>query len=127
METLPLLTRYTFDDGVVGGEVYGLRGVRDGTEIETNGVATCDVAMGFVVDDDGVVYELGESANADRGGFNFMIPEADVGGGLTPRPPNKANQDDSVRNLVKLTTAVLAGSELVNVLGHHLTVNMFWT
>lgn len=69
------------------------------------------------------MYELGEVKEEDTyvgGGIlgdGVKIPKINLGG---------VNVNGDITNLAVLSGTVLAGAGAVNLLSHHLTVNMFW-
>lgn len=140
---LPYLDDFEFSNsGGLSGIVYGVRGVADGTRIETAPVGNVQrtIPSGFVLTSDGsVAYELGTPLREDDFVYSLdgtntrkiIKQTADqVGGAISTSVSTAANSvEDPDAMLVRLgglTTIVLAGAVAVNMLSHHLTVNVFW-
>lgn len=143
-QLLPYLEEYAFASaGGVSGKVYGVPGLADGTRIETSAVSNIEVTLpqGFVRTSDGkAAYELGRprreefSEAGDLASQSLVVaktgPSAllkmvnNVGAGAAD-----TMMEDTDGLLVRLgasTGILLAGATAVNLLSHHLTVNVFW-
>lgn len=144
---LPVLDEYEFKaGGGLSGRVFGIPGVAEGSKIETASVSNVQETLpkGYVLTDDGAVaYELGnpihDSPSPEEGAYSLEgvarsaraaadsvneFATAAAGGGLTT---TRNIEDDSM--LVRLgasTAIILAGAAAVNLLSHHMTVNIFW-
>jgi len=123
--SLPLLDDYKFEMfGGLSGKVYGIVGLLDGTRVETSQVKDVQVTLpkGYVETHDGsVAYELGMPCT-DRAGYSLGISSGDSKIVVSQLPTD-------TEFLVKLgasTGILLAGATAVNMLSHHLTVNVFW-
>jgi len=122
---LPYLTSYTLkSDNKIKGKVYNLPGLQDGTVIETERLDhLINTLPDYAVTEKGFLYELGEVKEEDTyvgGGIlgdGVKIPKINLGG---------VNVNGDITNLAVLSGTVLAGAGAVNLLSHHLTVNMFW-
>jgi len=141
-----------FFGGVCGAkrQVYGVPGLRDGTTIETAPVGQVEVTipLGYVLTEDiGIAYELGkpleESASTLLDGatrtagrtmgssLSRTAVTSNILASTTRQGIDIAGMDwkDPDGYLVKLgasTGLLLAGATAVNMLSHHLTVNVFW-
>eukprot|EP00543_Licmophora_paradoxa_P018050 CAMPEP_0202473134 /NCGR_PEP_ID=MMETSP1360-20130828/89993_1 /ASSEMBLY_ACC=CAM_ASM_000848 /TAXON_ID=515479 /ORGANISM="Licmophora paradoxa, Strain CCMP2313" /LENGTH=173 /DNA_ID=CAMNT_0049099907 /DNA_START=41 /DNA_END=562 /DNA_ORIENTATION=- len=134
-KVLPLLDEYEFENsGGLSGRVYGIPGLAEGTKIETSAVVDVQVTLprGFVqTQDDLVAYELGlplrESYSLD--GISRNKPQLsttiirDAAGEIVK---TQVTGDDMLVRLGATTAILLAGATAVNMLSHHLTVNVFW-
>lgn len=143
---LPVLDEYEFKAaGGLSGRVYGIPGVAEGSKIETASVSNVQETLphGYVLTDDGAVaYELGNpmhesspeegtyslegvarSARAAANSVNEFASEA-AGGGLTTT--RNIEGDSMLVRLGASTAILLAGAAAVNLLSHHMTVNIFW-
>jgi len=152
-DALPLLDEYTFSPtGGLTGKVYGIPGLLDGTVVQTSSVKEVEATLpkGFVMTEDGAVaYELGVPLRTELdldyslGGVSRTAARAVEGmttngrdalveatkGTKSGMIQPSLMSDDADGNLARLgvTTAILlAGAEAVNLLSHHLTVNVFW-
>ena len=139
---LPLLDEFEFDaSGGLSGRVYGIPGVADGSNIVTKEVKDVQftVPKGYIQTDDGAVaYELGtprrESYSLDAGSNrvrDFSSNAVGMAAGMAKSAMTNvpAIQEDPDTMLVRLgvTTAILlGGATAINMLSHHLTVNVFW-
>lgn len=150
-DILPLLDEFQFEpNGGVSGRAYGIPGIASGSFIQTSCVVDVEqtVPMGYIRTQDGTVaYELGLPA----GGSNYNGLEqrkamlqnmgklaasmARDGAGVATTAASVAGRGGGVVDdngdaiLVRLggvTAALLAGATAVNMLSHHLTVNVFW-
>lgn len=139
---LPYLEDYEFTSaGGVSGKVYGVPGLADGTRIETSPVSSVEVTLpkGFIRTSDGLVaYELGRpmreeystvsSTVADTVQSNSSkllksVKNVDVGSVV---PQTTEDADGMLLRLGASTGILLAGATAINLLSHHLTVNVFW-
>ena len=140
-QLLPYLEDFSFvPAGGVSGKVYGVPGLADGTIIQTSTVGSIEVTLpqGFVRTLDGkAAYELGRpqreehsfsktnnklqtATTAASGSYEILRNVAGVSTSVV---------EDSDGMLLRLgaTTAIfLAGATAINMLSHHLTVNVFW-
>mmetsp|Transcript_38175 Transcript_38175/g.46113 ORF Transcript_38175/g.46113 Transcript_38175/m.46113 type:complete len:320 (+) Transcript_38175:105-1064(+) len=144
------------DDMGLSGTCYGLTGVADGTRVSTPALWRVDrtVPLGYVYTKLGdVAYELGEPAGtSSSSGLSALAGLANtasnlnlegaggvaksVGESVREKALSTAiNAGDALtdsetstmlKNLGGLTGVLLAGSTAVNMLSHHLTVNVFW-
>jgi hypothetical protein len=149
-EILPFLDEFESAGGL-SGRVYGVAGVADGTRIQTTPVGNVQITVprGFVRTADGsVIYELGRprstdkedsfslsgmssSASARSKALRAVQEEASAwAGSLSNVGADLKNTDGDVdADLVRLgglTAVVLSGALAVDLLSHHLTINMFW-
>jgi hypothetical protein len=152
-EILPFLDEFEFESaGGLSGRVYGVAGVADGTRIQTTPVGNVQITVprGFVRTADGsVIYELGRPRATDKDDSPFSLSsmssaasarskalqavqeEASAwAGSLSNVGSDLKNTDGDVdADLVRLgglTAVVLSGALAVDLLSHHLTINMFW-
>ncbi len=143
-QLLPYLEDYSFAAaGGVSGKVYGVPGLADGTRIETSAVSNIEITLsqGFVRTSDGkAAYELGRPQQDDlsQPSSNNLLRAKSVLGSATVgsyellRNVNVATPevlDDADGMLLRLgasTGILLAGATAINLLSHHLTVNVFW-
>jgi hypothetical protein len=144
---LPFLQDYEFSaQGGVCGTVYGLEGVADGSRIETSAVANVQetLPMGYVQTTDGsALFEMGRpmsssgtssetdaswkilsgatAASAQRLALDAAASseKALVTGGVT-------DADGYLVRLGAVTGIMLAGATAINMISHHMTVNVFW-
>eukprot|EP00538_Stauroneis_constricta_P009001 CAMPEP_0119566010 /NCGR_PEP_ID=MMETSP1352-20130426/31789_1 /TAXON_ID=265584 /ORGANISM="Stauroneis constricta, Strain CCMP1120" /LENGTH=383 /DNA_ID=CAMNT_0007615047 /DNA_START=45 /DNA_END=1196 /DNA_ORIENTATION=- len=144
---LPYMDSYGFSSsGGVFGSVYGVPGVADGTSIETSAVENIQLTLpkGYIRTADGfAAYELGNAVQADSGNGNGMFQEissntivSSLASSSTASLQSAASiatgasgEEDADQLLLRLgatTGILLAGATAVNMLSHHLTVNVFW-
>lgn len=142
---LPFLEDYEFTKGGgISGRIFGVPGLADGTRIETSAVANVEVTLpiGFVRTVDGsAAYELGRPQREAFSSSNIGSLQGDLGTGtdavksgsygLLKSVQGTASDamEDADGMLVRLgatTGILLAGATAVNMLSHHLTVNVFW-
>lgn len=141
---LPLLDQFAFEaSGGLSGQVYGIPGVADGTRIVTNEVKDVQMTVpkGYVQTKDGAVaYELGtpfrESYSLDATGTRVREASSQVANtaaglakGAMSNVPVPVAEEDPDTMLVRvgfLTAVLLGGATAINMLSHHLTVNVFW-
>lgn len=144
-QLLPYLEDYTFvPAGGVSGKVYGVPGLADGTIIQTSAVSSIEVTLpqGFVRTLDGkAAYELGRPQRED---YSFSINNNKlqpatmaIGSAATSSyellrsvegvsPSVVEDADGMLLRLGATTGILLAGATAINMLSHHLTVNVFW-
>ncbi|KAI2504604.1 hypothetical protein MHU86_9816 [Fragilaria crotonensis] len=140
---LPLLDEYEFQiTGGLSGRVYGIPGVAEGTRIETTSVTQVQltIPLGYVLTEDAsVAYELGTPYREisysldgmDRskiGSLASGVGQAAgdlVKGAMSPNM-NSVPGDDMLVRLGASTAILLTGATALNMLSHHLTVNVFW-
>jgi hypothetical protein len=135
---LPYLEDYEFASaGGVSGEIYGVPGLADGTRIETSSVTNIEVTLpqGFVRTSDGsAAYEVGRpkreeflnSVSVDEAlaqGGELLKNVKNVG---AVEPITVQDGDGMLVRLGTSTAILLAGATAVNMLSHHMTVNVFW-
>lgn len=143
---LPYLEDYTFASaGGVSGNVYGVPGLADGTRIETSAVTNIEVTLpqGFVRTSDGkAAYELGrpqrqEFLNGATGDKLNLAARTSLGVARSgsyellqtiksAAPDTVEDADGMLLRLGASTGILLAGATAINMLSHHLTVNVFW-
>ena len=146
---LPYLDLFEFtSSGGALGNVYGVPGLADGTRIETSPVDKVQETLpkGYIRTMDGsAAYELGRPVSSDVtvsiGGS--AVAAAATTGTLLKTVANASAKsgkaivnaaasevdEDADQMLVRLgasTAILLAGAVAVNMLSHHLTVNVFW-
>lgn len=143
-QLLPYLEDYSFAAaGGVSGKVFGVPGLADGTRIETSAVTNIEVTLpqGFIRTSDGkAAYELGRpqreefsSTSTNLQMAKSALGSASVGSyellknvnGVVP----EVTMEDADGMLLRLgasTGILLAGATAINMLSHHLTVNVFW-
>jgi hypothetical protein len=146
---LPFLDEFEFQPaGGLCGRVYGLAGVADGTLITTTPVQNVQVTLpkGFVQtiaeadesDAPCIAYELGKplvtDGVANNMPYSFDGTAINLARAFTKAAPSNnvpsgqvADSNNNVLvQIVGLTTLVLGSALAVNLLSHHLTVNVFW-
>lgn len=135
-KTLPLLDQFAFEaSGGLSGQVYGIPGIADGTRIVTNEVKEVQLTVpkGYVQTQDGAVaYELGtplrESYSLDVA--NSKVRDVSSLAANTAAGIAKATADEDPDTMLVrvgfLTAVMLGGATAINMLSHHLTVNVFW-
>ena len=147
---LPYLDDYTFASaGGISGNVYGVPGLAEGTRIETTAVTNIEVTLplGFIRTSDGkAAYELGRpqqrmgdafDTGTDQKGLDshFLAAKTVVAkaGSYNLLQTVQSTASDTIEDadglLVRLgatTGILLAGATAINLLSHHLTVNVFW-
>mmetsp|Transcript_9770 Transcript_9770/g.13783 ORF Transcript_9770/g.13783 Transcript_9770/m.13783 type:complete len:313 (-) Transcript_9770:52-990(-) len=140
---LPFLDEFEFaTGGGVSGKAYGIPGIADGTKIETTGIkdVTATVPKGYVRTEDGsIAYELGiplrdfYSLDGTSGTKDALLNAgksvAKTANGALANSGAGSYQEDPDAMLLRLgasTGILLAGATAVNMLSHHLTVNVFW-
>ena len=149
---LPLLDGFEFkSNGGVSGQIQGLCGIADGTTVQTSPLVHVQLTVprGYVLTEDGSsAYELGSPLSEDfynldiaGMGRNLKV-ELDVNGVAQSL---KSGVEETTRvagnlasvvgdkettsmlvNLGATTGIVLGGALAVNLLSHHLTLNVFW-
>lgn len=141
-------------NGGVSGSIYGLPGISDGSLVTTNlvheaertvpkrYVLSCSDTSRSDTKRSWIVYELGRPLNVDSA-KDYMTDYSLSGitKRIVPRVPILSSKEDfdaaskklsSIDDNVEmmylggLTTMLLAGAYAVQILSHHLTVNMFW-
>lgn len=143
---LPLLESFEFEaNGGLSGRAYGVAGIADGTLVTTPPLTDVDLTVpkGYALTDDGdVAYELGTPAQdfysldgttgAAVVAAARMIDARAKAGSSTARSLSSDvvfGLEEGDAMLVRLggaTAVLLAGAMAVNMLSHHLTVNVFW-
>lgn len=117
VDTVPFLDDYTFSGDGIEGSVYGLKFVADGSRMTTPPLINVKESLprGYI-QTSAEFFELGQPKNSSKVNVHELAlsnPVNDERGGL----------------LLKLgaTTGVfLAGATAINMLSHHMTVNVFW-
>lgn len=148
-QILPYLNSFEFTaSGGIRGQVYGVMGVADGTQIETTPVGNVETTIpkGFVRTKDGTIYELGyilqqEQSSSSISGpgvankaKNILISSANAaanqGQRMLQKTPEQQQQnaivDPELVNVASLTAIVVGAAYAIETLSHHLTVNVFW-
>ncbi|CAJ1964301.1 unnamed protein product [Cylindrotheca closterium] len=145
---LPYLEDYEFATaGGVSGAIYGVPGLEGGTRIQTSAVSNIEVTLpqGFVRTVDGsAAYEVGKPkrqefadlSSSSSASSSSSSEAMERGGELLNSVANKAGGamekvdleegDAMLARLGASTAILLAGATAVNMLAHHLTVNVFW-
>eukprot|EP00979_Chaetoceros_neogracilis_P017586 scaffold10251_cov287-Chaetoceros_neogracile.AAC.8 len=145
---LPLLDNFEFEsNGGVSGNIQGLRGIADGTIAQTSSLAYVQLTVprGYVMTEDGSsAYELGSPLSEEN--FSIDIARMDINvnaddvkrklksgaeetGKVASSIALSAGDEETTKMLFNLgaTTAILlGGATAMNMLAHHLTVNVFW-
>lgn len=134
-KVLPMLDDYNFESsGGLSGRVYGIPGVADGTNIVTTSIASIlTVSQGYVQTEDGAAtYELGtphrdayslDDANTRVQEFSSQALNI-ASQGLSATPDE--DPDTQLVRLGYITAVMLAGATAVDMLSHHLTLEVFW-
>ncbi|KAG7358400.1 hypothetical protein IV203_014988 [Nitzschia inconspicua] len=144
---LPFLQDYEFStQGGVCGTVYGLVGVADGSRIETAVVTNVQetLPLGYLQTSDGsMAFEMGrpltdasQSNGVDSSAWRVIsgasvastqqLAKAGLKNGSNALVEGVSEGDGYLMRLGALTGIVLAGSTALNMLSHHMTVNVFW-
>lgn len=148
---LPFLQAYEFAaGGGICGDVYGMNGVSDGSRIETSTLRNVKESLpkGYVQTSDGCAsFELGAPLRTDERidgkggpvGSTVAAATAVKDLGVETLSDLSANQLRSLANsavvedgdgmllrLGAMSGVMLAGATAINMLSHHLTVNVFW-
>lgn len=145
---LPLLDAFEFaKNGGVSGKIQGLRGIADGTTVQTSPVMHLQLTVprGYVLTDDGkAAYELGEAQNsvnlyslnfAKMGNMeeddwkNAIATGAKGTGKVISEVADIATNVETTNMLVNIgasTVTLLGAATLINMVSHHMTVNVFW-
>lgn len=139
---LPYLDGYEFTSlGGVKGKVFGIPGLQDGTKIETASVDSIQTTLpkGFIRCSDGsAAYELGTPWREEFSSKAAFSKEGEVllnkvessGSKVAPIASDAAkllqDEDELLVRLGATTGILLAGATAINMLSHHLTVNVFW-
>ena len=141
--TLPLLDHFEFQtNGGVSGSIHDLPGLQDGTRIQTSPLKNVQLTVprGYVMTEDGTMaYELGVPLSKENYDLNIAkyatgesIGKAastlvDITEDATKVLSTRdAETDFMLRNIGASTAIVLGGAAAMNLLSHHLTVNVFW-
>jgi hypothetical protein len=140
-KALPLIDAYEFESsGGLSGQVYGIPGVAEGSRIETAGLRDLQhtLSKGYVItEDSSVVYELGTplrdfySLDGENKPWPKTLGDAKqnmrvFASDAISRPADAQAADEWLLRLGTSTAILLAGATAVNVLSHHLTINVFW-
>jgi hypothetical protein len=137
---LPFLDQYEFQiHGGVSGLVYGMPGVLDGTRIETSSLIQPEYTLpqGFIqTQNEYVAYELGlpwgqTNTAGDRIQRQVVslasgVLEKRVGDSTDLVTQTTSTISSWVQPLTITFLALTGSTALLNVLSHHLTVNVFW-
>jgi len=151
---LPLIDKFEFQsNGGVSGRIEGLAGIADGTTIQTSPLVHVQLTIprGYVLTEDGsAAYELGIPLSEEKFSFDLTnmlkvnsgntnnvnalwqdtvrsgVQETgkvamNVAGSVSDRDTR-----DMLVNVGAATAILLGGATAVNLLSHHLTVNVFW-
>jgi len=145
---LPYLDQFHFEkEGGLTGRIYDLPGIADGSEIQTPPLSNIHVTLpkGYVVSGK-IVYELGYPTGSEKmiDSFsrshilrtlaetqkNLSLMSKSVASTTNSNSLLNQNENDAdlimLRNVGGATAILLAGATAVNLLSHHLTVNVFW-
>jgi hypothetical protein len=142
---LPFIQEYEFSaGGGICGYVYGMDGVTDGSQIETSAVRNIKESLpkGYIQTSDGSAsFELGNPLQPDeRNTDKRIISSASAVKNLGLEKVSDAISTNKMRSLLDsvedgdamllrlgaLSGFFLAGATAINMLSHHLTVNVFW-
>jgi hypothetical protein len=144
---LPFLQEYEFSArGGISGYVYGMDGVSDGSRIETSAVKNIKESLpnGYIQTSDGhASFELGNPLQTDKWNTELgtvssisavkefsLETVSNVASTSTKELRSLVNSveddDGMLLRLGALSGVLLAGATAVNMLSHHLTVNVFW-
>ena len=142
---LPFLQDYEFaSEGGICGYVYGLDGVSDGSRIQTSAVMNVKESLpkGYIQTSDGSAsFELGRPlGNDERSTATEAISStaavakttleklSDTTNNISLRSASDAAEDSDglLLRLGAATGILLAGATAINMLSHHMTVNVFW-
>lgn len=149
---LPFIDDFEFrKNGGMKGRVYGLVGIEPATEIVTSPLKDVELTLpkGFVLTEDGsCAYELGIpkserklnvntndaysmnlSALSEDSATALVSDVSEQGSRLASNVVKELGDPETSRMIVNLgaTTAILLGTATaINMLSHHLTVNVFW-
>lgn len=146
---LPYLQDYEFTaQGGVCGTVYGLEGVAEGSRIETSALIKVQetLPLGYVQTTEGIAFEVGRPMSKmltgdDNRGWRILpngassAAAAAASGIQSATKSSAATQlatvgdvqgDDMLIRLGATTGILLAGATAINMLSHHMTVNVFW-
>jgi hypothetical protein len=141
---LPYLEDYEFmTAGGISGQVYGIPGLADGARIETSAVTNIELTLtkGFICTSDGsAAYELGRpkreafadvasslESTAKSGSYELLKTVSDNAKKLpSVSTEGMENADGMLVRLGASAGILLAGATAMNMLAHHLTVNVFW-
>jgi len=127
--------------------VYGVKGLKDGTKIETSSVGQVEVTipLGYVLTQDhGIAYELGTPLGEEEEAYSLdgisrtarrtagsltKTASSSMAAAMSQRRSTANDEEDPNIMLVRLgasTGLLLAGATAMSMLSHHLTVNVFW-
>lgn len=142
---LPFLQDYEFSaSGGICGYVYGMDGVSDGSRIETSTVRNIKASLpnGYIQTSDGhTAFELGNPLQTDdrtteKGTLTRSSTINDLSlekvsniattNELRSMLRSVGDDDGNLLRLGALSGFFLAGATAINMLSHHLTVNVFW-
>lgn len=159
---LPLLDNFEFQsNGGVSGKIQGLRGIADGTTVQTSPLVHVQLTIprGYVLTEDGsAAYELGFPLSEERYSMdiakmnvNVNMPMSSMSsvissidgdelkrtlksgveetGKVASNIAVSVGDRETTSMLVNLgasTAILLGGATALNMLAHHLTVNVFW-
>lgn len=135
---LPYLDQYEFQlHGGVSGVVYGLPGILDGTRIQTSSLIQSEytISRGFIqTQEEYMAYELGEPFNpTNTGGNRIQKQVISIAASVFDKTSDRTVALEERSTLspwvqpFTVTLVTLTGvAALVNVLSHHLTINVFW-
>ena len=161
---LPLLDNFEFQsNGGVSGKIQGLRGIADGTTVQTSPLVHVQLTIprGYVLTEDGsAAYELGFPLSEERYSLdiakmnvnvNVNMPMSSMSSVMSSidgdelKKTLKSGVEETGKvasniavsvgdrettsmlvNLGASTAILLGGATALNMLAHHLTVNVFW-
>jgi hypothetical protein len=140
---LPLLDQFEFaKNGGISGKIQGLRGIADGTTVQTSPLAHVQLTVprGYVLTEDGsAAYELGSPQSDKFYSLDFAkmsLDEDTITSALTNGAKETgrvvtevATSQETTNMLVNVgasTVTLLGGATLVNMISHHMTINVFW-
>ena len=126
---LPLLDNYQFEaSGGISGTVYGIVGLLDGTRVETSRVKDVQVTLpkGYVQTEDGsVAYELGVPLRTTES-VDYSLLGMTSAKGVGQAVSQLSTDTNFLLQIGTSTGIVLAAATAMNMLSHHLTINVFW-
>jgi len=137
-DALPFLDNYEFSNkGGISATVYGLKSVADGSRITTPAVINVKESLpkGYIQTIEFAFFELGTPIGNDERWITSDIPvkkkslveiTSDIANNINV-PPIISNDTDGLLLRLGGTTGIfLAGATAINMLSHHMTVNVFW-
>merc|ERR1712238_430368 len=136
-DALPFLDDYEFSNkGGISATVYGLKSVADGSRITTPAVINVRESLpkGYIQTIEFAFFELGTPVGNDERWITSDIPvtkksleiTADIANNINVPPIISNDADGLLLRLGGTTGIFLAGATAINILSHHMTVNIFW-